>query len=484
MASNTRAVKARPQLQEDLNFNNIVSRQFDKAAETLDLPETLLTQIKVCNNIFYGQFPVRTGNRLLLCRGWRAEHSHHKRPLKGGIRYDENVTDDEVMALAALMTYKCAIVNVPFGGSKGGIRINPREHSEEVLERITRRFTAELAAKNFIGPGINVPAPDMGTGEREMAWIADTYSALAPTGIDNLACVTGKPLSQGGIRGRKEATGRGAQYGLREAFSDPKSLKEMGLSAGLEGKRVAVQGFGNVGYHAATLLHDEDGCVIVGLSEWDGSIVNPKGINPHEVHGWRKEHGTIRGFPGAKTSDDPKAVLEMECDILIPAALENQITISNADRLKCRVVAEAANGPTTPGGEAILLKKGIFIIPDIFLNAGGVVVSYFEWTKNLTHMRFGRLEKRINEIDKNLLLTGIEKTIGQPFDETTRRKLTHGVDEAVLVRSGLEETIIAAYREVREIYLKRKRVTDMRTAAFVCAIEKVAESYKSLGIWP
>ncbi|MCA9728424.1 MAG: Glu/Leu/Phe/Val dehydrogenase, partial [Candidatus Eisenbacteria bacterium] len=308
--------------------------------------------------------------------------------------------------------------------------------------------------------------------------------AFHPGQPDNHACITGKPFQQGGIRGRTEATGRGVQYGLREAFSDPKSLKEIKLAPGLAGKKVAVQGFGNVGYHAATLLHDEDGCTIVGLSEWDGSIVNPKGLNPHEVHLWRKEKGTIRGFPGAKTIEDTRAVLEVECDILIPAALENQISMQNADRIKCRVIAEAANGPTTPGGEAILLKKDVFIIPDIYLNAGGVVVSYFEWTKNLTHMRFGRLEKRINEIDRNLLIGGIEKTIGQTFDNSTRQKLTHGVDEAVLVRSGLEETMTSAYREVRELFLKRKKIHDMRTAAFVCAIEKVAASYKSLGVWP
>jgi len=469
---------------EDLNFNSIVSHQFDRAAGTMDVPRSLLEQIKVCNNIFSVQFPVKTKSGLLVVRGWRAEHSHHKKPLKGGIRYNEHVNADEVTALAALMTYKCAIVNVPFGGSKGGVQINPRLLSEEVLERITRRFTAELAAKNFIGPGINVPAPDMGTGEREMAWMADTFAALTPTGIDNLACTTGKPISQGGIRGRIEATGRGVQYGIREAMHDKRALKRMGLDVGLAGKRVAVQGFGNVGYHAATLLHDEDDCVIVGLSEWDGSIYNPKGLNPHKVQEWRVKTGSITNFPGSKTMKSPRAVLEFDCDILIPAALENQITLQNADKVKCRLLAEAANGPTTPGAEAILLRKDVFVLPDIFLNAGGVVVSYFEWTKNLTHMRFGRMEKRLNELDKQLLLSGIEGLIDRKFDEALRTKLSHSIDELELVRSGLEDAMSTAYHEIREIYFRRKKVKDMRTAAFVCAIKKVAASYRSLGIFP
>ena len=476
--------KAAAAAAEDLNFNHIVSQQFDRAAETMDAPKSLLMQIKVCNNLFSIQFPVKTKNGLMVVKGWRAEHSHHKKPLKGGIRYDEHVHADEVMALAALMTYKCAIVNVPFGGSKGGIQINPRAHTEDVMERITRRFTFELASKNFIGPGINVPAPDMGTGEREMAWIADAFSALTPTGLDNLACVTGKPISQGGIQGRREATGRGVQYGIREAMQDKKALKQMGLTAGLAGKRVAVQGFGNVGYHAAMLLHDDDGCVIVGLSEWDGSILNPKGLDPHKVAEWREEHGSILGFPGAKSIKDPLAVLEAECDILIPAALENQITMKNADKVRCRLLAEAANGPTTPGGEAILLKKGIYVLPDIFLNAGGVVVSYFEWTKNLTHMRFGRMEKRMRELDQRMLLDGIEHLIDRRFDQRIRAQLTHQNSELELVRSGLEDTMVTAYQEIRDIFFKKKKVDDMRTAAFVCAIQKVAGSYRALGIFP
>lgn len=480
----TKSAPSRTKVTEDLNLNHIVSTQFDKAAETLDVPEALLTQIKVCNNLFSVQFPVRVGKKLILCKGWRAEHSHHKKPLKGGIRYSEHVTADEVMALAALMTYKCAIVNVPFGGSKGGICINPRLHNEETLERLTRRFTAELAAKNFIGPGINVPAPDMGTGEREMAWIADTFDALHGGDVDNLACTTGKPLSQGGIRGRREATGRGVQFGIQEAFKDAKAVKQMKLSPGLEGKTVALQGFGNVGFHAAKFLHEQDGCKIIGLSEWDGSIVDERGLDPMKVAAYREDKGTIRGYPGAKTHDDPAAVLEVKCDILVPAAMENQINLSNAKRINCRLLAEAANGPTTPGGEQILLKKDILILPDIYLNAGGVVVSYFEWSKNLAHMRYGRMEKRLEEAAKAKLVEGIESLIDRRFNDQLRGLLLRGADEEALVNSGLEETMTTAYQEVREVFFRRKKVEDMRTAAYVVAIEKVSASYMALGIFP
>ena len=258
----------------------------------------------------------------------------------------------------------------------------------------------------------------------------------------------------------------------------------MKLSPGLEGKTVAVQGFGNVGFHAAKFLHEQDGCKIVGVSEWDGSITDPRGLDPEKVAAYREEKGTIRGYPGAKTVDDPAAVLETPCDILIPAALENQINLTNAKKLKCRMIAEAANGPTTPGAEAILLKKNIFILPDIYLNAGGVVVSYFEWSKNLAHMRYGRMEKRLEEAANNRLIEGIENMIDRRFDDSVRHLLVRGADEELLVNSGLEEAMITAYQEVRDVFWRRKSVNDMRTAAYVVAIKKVAASYRALGIFP
>jgi len=469
---------------EDLNLWNIVGRQFEKAAATLDVPRGLLDQIKACNAVYYMQFPVRIGEHYELFQGWRAEHSQHRKPTKGGIRYSEMVTQDEVMALAALMTYKCAIVDVPFGGSKGGICFSPKKYTRDQVEKVTRRYTAELVRKNFIGPGINVPAPDLGTGEQEMAWIADTFEALTPGHVDSLACVTGKPVTQGGIRGRKEATGRGVQYGIREAFKHKADLKKFGLPGGLEGKRVAIQGFGNVGYHVAKFLSEEDGCRIVAIGDVAGGVSNRDGLNINHLSEYRDMTGGLKGFPGGKDLPGPRDVLEVECDILVPAALENQITLENVDRIRTKMIAEAANGPTAPGADEKLNRRGVMIIPDIYLNAGGVTVSYFEWTKNLSHIRYGRMEKRLDEIYRDRLVQTIEQVTGKTVPERQRRELLKGADEVDLVNSGLEGTMQNAYREIREALLADPRLGDLRTAAFAVAITKVARSYMELGVFP
>jgi glutamate dehydrogenase (NAD(P)+) len=469
---------------EDLNLWNIVSRQFDKAAATLDVPPGLLTQIKACNAVYYMQFPVRIGDRYEIFQAWRAEHSQHRKPTKGGIRYSEMVTQEEVMALAALMTYKCAIVDVPFGGSKGGICFNPKKYTRDQVERITRRYTAELVRKNFIGPGINVPAPDLGTGEQEMAWIADTYEALTSGQVDTLACVTGKPVTQGGIRGRKEATGRGVQFGIREAFKHKGDMKKHGLTGGLEGKRVAIQGFGNVGYHVAKFLSEEDGCRIIAIGDVSGGVASADGLNVAHLSEHRDKTGGLKGFPGVKELSGPRDVLETECDILVPAALENQIAADNVDRVRAKMIAEAANGPTTLAADEKLLKKGVLIIPDIYLNAGGVTVSYFEWTKNLSHIRYGRMEKRLDEIYRDKLVSTIEQVTTKPVPDRQRRDLLKGADEVDLVNSGLEGTMQNAYREIHEALDKDPRVEDLRTAAFAVAITKVARSYMELGVFP
>jgi glutamate dehydrogenase (NAD(P)+) len=469
---------------EDLNFLHVVEQQFDKASAALSYPDFLLQQIRTCRNVFEFNFPVRVGDEIRMFRGWRAEHSHHRKPLKGGIRYAEHVDKDEVAALASLMTFKCAIVNVPFGGSKGAVKINPYRTPPEVLEKVTRRYAAELVWKNFIGPGINVPAPDMGTGEREMAWIADTYDVMNAGGIDNFACVTGKPVSQGGIQGRKEATGRGVFYGVREALSHRDDMKRVGLSPGLEGKSVVIQGYGNVGWHAAQIMANEGGARIVAIGEWNGWLYNEKGIDLVALEAYRLENKTMMGFPGATTDRNPPAVLEVPCDILVPAALENQLTMENAPRINAKLVAEAANGPTTPGAEEILLKKGSIIIPDIYLNAGGVTVSYFEWTKNIGHIRYGRMGKRLETARSNALLGSIEKMTGKSFAEAEREGLSRGSDEIDLVRSGLEGTMVDAYREIREAMQRNGKIKDLRTAAMAVAISKVAQSYESLGIFP
>ncbi|MSR75326.1 MAG: Glu/Leu/Phe/Val dehydrogenase [Planctomycetes bacterium] len=469
---------------EDLNFKHIVDSQFDRAAEHLEAAPGLLDQIKCCNNIYTFTFPVRTRNGVRMMEGWRAEHSHHKRPLKGGIRYSMHVDSDEVAALAALMTYKCAIVNVPFGGSKGAVKVDPRTTSVEDLEAITRRYTFELCHKNFIGPGVNVPAPDMGTGEREMAWIADTYSALHTSDVNAFACVTGKPVSQGGIQGRTEATGRGIFYGINEVLNNKASLKHFGMKAGLAGKRFAVQGFGNVGFHASCIMCAEGSAKLVAVGEWDGCVFNSKGIDPVALKRWQKEHGTIHGFPGTTSSKDPHAVLGVECDVLIPAALENQITLANVRRVKAKLVAEGANGPTTPAAEASLLRRGIHVLPDIWLNAGGVTVSYFEWVKNLSHMRFGRLAKQFQSSRETLSLDATERLTGRKLIGAERDILTAGPDEVDLVRSGLKGTMEDAWREILQEMLAGKRPKDARLASYVVAIRKVLASYEQLGIFP
>ncbi len=479
------SVEAPPIHEDTMPFFESVNRSFAKAAALLDYPRGLLEQIRVCRRVYYVQFPVRIRGEIQVIEGWRAEHSHHRLPCKGGIRYSETVGQEEVMALAALMTFKCAVVNVPFGGAKGGVKINPRNYTEEELERITRRYTVELIQKNFIGPSLDVPAPDYGTGPREMAWIADTYMAFHPDDINALGCVTGKPVEQGGVRGRKEATGLGIYFGLREALSLPELVRPLGLEPGLEGKRIIVQGFGNVGYHAAKFLQ-EGGAIITGVIEWDGALYNPNGIDVEELAQHRRETGSILYYPKAQTIplEQRDSVLEYECDILLPAALESQIHRYNAPRIRAKIIAEGANGPTTAAAEEILLQRGILIVPDIFLNAGGVVVSYFEWLKNIAHVRLGRLEKRFEERTNRQLVEMVERLTGKSLSPTERQLLLQGPDELSLVRSGLEDTMIAAFHEIWDIFKTRKGVKDLRTAAFVCAIDKIATAYFQLGIFP
>jgi len=466
-------------------FLSQVNAAFDRAAGHTTHDPTLLAQIKACNSVYYVSFPIRRDDgSIQVIHAWRAEHSQHKSPTKGGIRFSPLVNDDEVMALAALMTYKCAVVEVPFGGAKGGVQIARRDYSDSELERITRRYTFELVRKKYIGPGIDVPAPDFGTTSREMAWIADTYATLTGNELDAMACVTAKPLAQGGIRGRTEATGLGVCYGIREACDVAGDMKRLGLSTGLSGKRVVVQGLGNVGYHAAKFLQ-ESGAIIVGLAEYEGAIESKKGLDLEAVVAHRREHKALLGFPGARDLPDRMAALELDCDILVPAALEHQITAENAPRIKAKIIAEAANGPTTPEAEVVLAKRGTLLLPDVWLNAGGVIVSYFEWLKNLSHVRFGRMQKRHEETAYRRLLKGIEAATGASFSRAEVATLTVGADEEELVHSGLEDTICSAYGRIR---ITRERIgndrIDLRTAAMVNAIDAVAQSYLDLGIFP
>jgi len=469
--------------QKSLSFYETVLAAFDKAAAFTPHPAGILEQIKHCNSIYQFKFPLKHEDGTVeSIQAFRVEHSHHKLPVKGGIRYSEMVNEDEVMALAALMTYKCAIVDVPFGGAKGGVKIEPRNYSVNQIEQITRRYTAELTKKNFIGPGVDVPAPDYGTGPREMAWILDTYMALNSGQIDAIACVTGKPVAQGGIRGRTEATGLGVFYGLRHAMTYAEDLRPLGLAPGISGKRIVVQGLGNVGYYAAKFLQDA-GAILVALAEYDGAIYNPAGLDVDQVQQHRRATGSILDYPEATNFPKSSDALEYDCDILIPAALEQQITMANAARIKAKVIAEAANGPTTAEAEVVLLERGVMIIPDMYLNAGGVTVSYFEWVKNLSHVRFGRLSKRFEEASNRALLGAVERLSGEKLSAEERLLITHGADELDLVRSGLEETMINAYESIRNTMLATPGITDLRTAALVSAINKIAVSYQELGIF-
>jgi len=471
-------------MSETVSFFEQVNANFDKAAAYTKHPRGVLEQIKICNSVYHMAFPVeKDDGSIEVIHAWRAEHSQHKLPTKGGIRYDWRVNEDEVMALSALMTYKCAMVDVPFGGAKGGVRIDTRNYSAGELERITRRYTYELFRKGFLGPGVDVPAPDYGTSSREMSWIADTYQALAPHDVNSLGCVTGKPVGQGGVRGRREATGRGVFFGIREACSDAGDMRKLGLAPGLEGKTAVVQGLGNVGYYAARFLA-EAGVKLVGFAEREGSISAPAGLDLEAVMAHRRETGSLLDFPGATNLPERTSALELECDILVPAALENQITDENVGRIRARIIGEGANGPVTASASEELYRRGVMIVPDMYLNAGGVTVSYFEWLKNLSHVRFGRMEKRFEERAYRKLLGAVEQLTEKRFSEAALADFASGPSEEDLVNSGLEETMITSYQRIRE---KRRALgdePDLRIAAFVVAIEMICATYGEMGIFP
>ena len=469
------------------SFRHSVDLMFNRAVALMDLPPGLEEKIRVCNATYTVRFGVRLRGSIHTFTGYRSVHSEHLEPVKGGIRFALSVNQDEVEALAALMTYKCALVETPFGGSKGGLCIDPRAWDTHELEQITRRFAYELIKRDLINPSQNVPAPDMGTGEREMAWIMDQYMRMHTTDINAAACVTGKPLYCGGISGRVEATGRGVQYALREFFRHPDDVAEAGLSGSLDGKRVIVQGLGNVGYHAAKFLSEEDGAIITGIIERDGALYSPDGLDVEAVHDWLLRHGGIKGFPAPYHRPEGAAVLEEACDILIPAAMEGVINLSNAERIQAPLIVEAANGPITAGADEILRAKGAVIIPDLYANAGGVTVSYFEWVKNLSHIRFGRMERRREEARHELIVKELErldKYLGDAWAMSPdfKRKYLRGADELELVRSGLDDTMREAYQSMREVWRSRSDVNDLRTAAYLVAIARVAANYAAKGL--
>ena len=454
----------------------------DRATLAIGLNPDTAKVIQACNAVLQLKFPVKLNNSVEVFTGWWAVHSAHRLPAKGGLRFSTLVNQDEIEALAALMTYKCAIADIPFGGAKGGLMINPVNYSEDDLREITRRFTMELARKDFIHPSVSVPAPDMGTSSREMAWIADTYKLLFPEDLNHNACVTGKPVERGGITGRTEATGKGVQYALQEFFRHPDAVESAGLMDGLLDKRVVFQGLGNVGYHSAKVLSEQDKVKVIAIIERDGVVINEKGLNVHDVRQYFVETGGLKGFPAGDYDENGTEALEMQCDILVPAALESQIHAGNATRIKAKLIVEAANGPVTYEADEILVNRGITILPDIYVNAGGVTVSYFEWTRNLSHMRFGRLQRRYDELRGQNLIAAMEALTQKEVPDELDRQISRGASELDLVRSGLDDTMRTAFQDLREVMKTYPHIRDYRTAAYAIAITKIAKSYYDLGL--
>jgi glutamate dehydrogenase (NAD(P)+) len=466
---------------EGMSLREGVDRVVDRAALLAGIDPATAKVIQACNFVSQVRFPVQVRGKTEVITGWWAIHSTHRLPSKGGLRFSPMSNQDEIEGLAALMSYKCALADIPFGGAKGGLMIDPRDYEVAELREITRRFAMELARRELLDPATSVAAPDLGTSSREMVWIADAYKTLFPEDVNQDACVTGKSVNRGGISGRTEATGKGVQYALREFFRHPEEAAAAGLSDGLAGQRVVIQGLGNVGYHAAKFLSEEDGVRIIAVIERDGVVVNPDGLVVHDVRQHLAETGGVKGFPGGEFDPNGARALEMECDILVPAAIESQIHADNAMRIQAKLIVEAANGPVTYAADELLRDRGVVVLPDIFVNAGGVTVSYFEWTKNLSHMRFGRLQRRYDELRGRTFLTALETMTEHEAPAKLANEIVRGASELDLVRSGLDDTMRTAYQELREARKRNPDIPDYRTAAYVIAIAKIAQSYYDLG---
>ena len=464
------------------NFLLDTNRYVNKALKYSELSDDLAKKIITCNSTYTVRFGVRLRGQIYTFEGWRSVHSEHMEPTKGGIRFDMDTHAEEVEALAALMSYKCAIINVPYGGSKGGLKIDPTQWESRELEKITRRFAQELIKRDLISPSMNVPAPDIGTSSKEMAWIADEYRKIHPADINGSACVTGKPPSKNGLVGREEATGRGVQYIVKEFFRNPDLLKLVKLDNDLSSKSFILQGLGNVGYHLSKFLTEDDGVKLIGISEFNGGIYNEDGINVEHAKKYFTKHNSFENYPKATFIKDSSLLLKRKCDILIPAARENVITEKNAEDISARLIVEAANGPISYKGNQILNRKKIFVIPDILANGGGVAVSYFEWVKNLRHIRFGRLEKRRNQIQLNNLIEAIESMTGKTMPVKYKSNFHNGIEEIDLIRSGLDDMMIDGFQNVKKEFLRTDNIPDFRTAAFKAAIEKIALSYDFIGL--
>ena len=437
--------------------------------------------LKTCRSVIQLKFPVKINGAIKIFHVLRAVHSNHRLPVKGGIRYSTDVNQEEIEALASLMTFKCAVVDVPFGGAKGGLLIDPKKYDEESLERITKKFARELIRRGFLSPARDVPAPDVGTSQREMGWILDAYKSLRPDDINHVACVTGKSVDHGGIKGRLEATGRGVCEALKEFFRHPAEVKKANISnSNLDDQKIIIQGFGNVGLNSAKSLF-ATGAKIVGIAEKDGAIFNRKGINIIELEKYKQDKKTIVGFPNTETIDTSSDLLTYDCDILIPAALENAVTLENVDNIKAKIICEAANGPVSYRADKKLKDRGAVIIPDIYANAGGVTVSYFEWIRNISHIRMGRLQKRYEEDRGEVILRALEQLSPNKLSKDLTNQLVHGANEEDIIASGLEDTMRVSFQEMLEMK-SVYNLDNYRMAAYAIALKKIEKSYLELGI--
>jgi len=458
-----------------MSFKDNVNLHVDKSAKLLNFSDDLLEHLKSIHSLIKVNVGVVLDGKINNFTGWRAVHSEHILPTKGGLRYSETVDQDDTEALASLMTYKCAIVNIPFGGAKGGLKINPKNYSMPQLREITKAFASKLINKGFISPALNVPAPDVGTSEREMEWILETYKTLKPDDINYRGCVTGKPLHRGGIAGRTEATGRGIEEVVREIFRHEDVVKEAGLKNELKDNEIIVQGFGNVGSNLAKHLYNRDNAKIIAIGEYDGYLYNKKGIDINALIEFYKTNKTINNPKLGEFKNKPSELLELDCDILIPAALENAITVDNVDKIKTKLIIEAANGPISFEADQKLFEKGVMIIPDIYVNAGGVVVSYFEWVKDISHIRFGRVEKRFQEQKILDIIDLIDKKTNTKTDFDTIKRIVHGADEEDLAFSGLEDSMRNAFIE---IYNAKKQIKkSFRDSAYYVSLKKIRNFY-------
>ena len=458
-----------------MSFKDNVNLHVDKSAKLLNFSDDLLEHLKSTHSLIKVNVGVVLDGKINNFTGWRAVHSEHILPTKGGLRYSETVDQDDTEALASLMTYKCAIVNIPFGGAKGGLKINPKNYTMPQLREITKAFASKLINKGFISPALNVPAPDVGTSEREMEWILETYKTLKPDDINYRGCVTGKPLHRGGIAGRTEATGRGIEEVVREIFRHEDIFKEAGLKNELKDNEIIVQGFGNVGSNLAKHLYNRDNAKIIAIGEYDGYLYNKKGIDINALIEFFQKNKSINNPKLGEFKNKPSELLELDCDILIPAALENAITIDNVDKIKTKLIIEAANGPVSFEADQKLFEKGVMIIPDIYVNAGGVVVSYFEWVKDISHIRFGRVEKRFQEQKILDIIDLIDKKTNTKTDFDTIKKIIHGADEEDLAFSGLEDSMRNAFIE---IYNAKKQIKkSFRDSAYYVSLKKIRNFY-------